>query len=80
MSRKRPSWPTWRPSAAVRTLISIAHRLNTLREADRILVMEAGQIVESGSHDELLAREGLYARLWRQQTGAEASQAQAHTG
>ncbi|OSP51470.1 type I secretion system permease/ATPase [Aeromonas hydrophila] len=63
-----------------RTLISIAHRLNTLREADRILVMEAGQIVESGSHDELLAREGLYARLWRQQTGAEASQTQAHTG
>ncbi|HHQ4843339.1 TPA: type I secretion system permease/ATPase, partial [Aeromonas hydrophila] len=63
-----------------RTLISIAHRLNTLREADRILVMEAGQIVESGSHDELLAREGLYARLWRQQTGAEASQALAHTG
>jgi ATP-binding cassette subfamily B protein RtxE len=63
-----------------RTLISIAHRLNTLREADRILVMEAGQIVESGSHDELLAREGLYARLWRQQTGAETSQALAHTG
>ncbi|WP_445153249.1 type I secretion system permease/ATPase [Aeromonas hydrophila] len=63
-----------------RTLISIAHRLNTLREADRILVMEAGQIVESGSHDELLARQGLYARLWRQQTGAETSQALAHTG
>ncbi len=41
-----------------RTLISIAHRLNTLREADRILVMEAGQIVESGSHDELLAARG----------------------
>ncbi|HHQ4495719.1 TPA: type I secretion system permease/ATPase, partial [Aeromonas hydrophila] len=63
-----------------RTLISIAHRLNTLREADRILVMEAGQIVESGSHDELLAREGLYARLWRQQTGAETSQTLTHTG
>ncbi|MFQ2341859.1 type I secretion system permease/ATPase [Aeromonas dhakensis] len=63
-----------------RTLISIAHRLNTLREADRILVMEAGQIVESGSHHELLAREGLYARLWRQQTVDDELPAMARTG
>ncbi|MBL0462189.1 type I secretion system permease/ATPase [Aeromonas dhakensis] len=63
-----------------RTLISIAHRLNTLREADRILVMEAGQIVESGSHHELLAREGLYARLWRQQTSDDELPAMARTG
>lgn len=63
-----------------RTLISIAHRLNTLREADRILVMEAGQIVESGSHHELLAREGLYARLWRQQTADDELPAMARTG
>ena len=55
-----------------RTLISIAHRLNTLRNADRILVMDKGQIVESGSHEALLARPGLYARLWHQQTGEEA--------
>ncbi|WP_412840678.1 type I secretion system permease/ATPase, partial [Aeromonas dhakensis] len=63
-----------------RTLISIAHRLNTLREADRILVMEAGQIVESGSHHELLAREGLYARLWRQQTVDDELPAMVRTG
>jgi ATP-binding cassette, subfamily B, bacterial RtxE len=55
-----------------RTLISIAHRLNTLRNADRILVMDKGQIVESGSHEALLAQPGLYARLWHQQTGEEA--------
>jgi len=50
-----------------RTVISIAHRLNTLRHADRILVMDKGQIVESGSHNELLAQSGLYSELWRQQ-------------
>jgi ATP-binding cassette, subfamily B, bacterial len=52
-----------------RTVIVIAHRLSTVRHADRIHVLEAGRIVESGSHDELVRERGLYAALWRIQTG-----------
>lgn len=50
-----------------RTVIAIAHRLSTLRQMDRILVMERGQIVQDGSHNELIQREGLYKRLWDSQ-------------
>jgi len=53
-----------------RTTIVIAHRLATVRAADRVLVMDHGQIVEQGSHQELSAREGLYARLARLQFDA----------
>jgi subfamily B ATP-binding cassette protein MsbA len=53
-----------------RTSLIIAHRLSTVRNADRILAIEGGRIVEAGAHDELLARNGLYARLVRQQFGA----------
>lgn len=52
-----------------RTTIAIAHRLSTVRNADRIYVMELGQIVEWGTHEELLERQGLYASLWRVQMG-----------
>jgi ATP-binding cassette, subfamily B, bacterial MsbA len=48
---------------AQRTVIVIAHRLSTIRRANRILVMERGEIVQSGTHDDLLAQGGLYARL-----------------
>ncbi|KEF30401.1 ABC transporter, ATP-binding protein [Marinobacter nitratireducens] len=50
-----------------RTTLVIAHRLSTIRDADTILVMEAGCIVETGHHADLLARNGRYARLWYQQ-------------
>ena len=52
-----------------RTSLIIAHRLSTIRHATRIHVMEGGRIAESGSHDALLAQGGLYAALWRLQTG-----------
>ncbi len=52
-----------------RTTIVIAHRLSTIRNADRIFVLEHGQLKEHGKHDELVAQDGIYARLWGVQTG-----------
>ena len=52
-----------------KTVIAIAHRLSTITALDRLIVMDAGHIVEEGSHAELLAKGGLYARLWARQSG-----------
>ena len=52
-----------------KTVIAIAHRLSTIAEMDRLIVMDQGQIVEDGSHAELISRGGLYAQLWARQSG-----------
>ncbi|WP_139312368.1 ABC transporter ATP-binding protein [Chromohalobacter japonicus] len=52
-----------------KTVIAIAHRLSTIAAMDRLVVMEGGRIVEQGSHAELIRHDGLYARLWRRQSG-----------
>jgi ATP-binding cassette subfamily B protein len=49
--------------------ILIAHRLSTIMHADRIYVLERGDVVETGTHDSLLAEKGLYYAMWRQQIG-----------
>jgi len=52
-----------------RTVIVIAHRLSTVRNADIIYVLENGSVVESGNHESLLDMEGVYSKLWSVQTG-----------
>lgn len=52
-----------------KTVIAIAHRLSTIAQMDRILVLDDGQIAEQGTHDDLLAQNGLYAGFWNRQTG-----------
>jgi ATP-binding cassette subfamily B protein len=52
-----------------KTVIAIAHRLSTIARMDRIVVLDAGRIVEEGTHESLLARGGLYARYWNRQSG-----------
>jgi ATP-binding cassette subfamily B protein len=52
-----------------KTVIAIAHRLSTLRHMDRIIVMDDGRIIEDGSHQELIAHGGVYAKLWAHQSG-----------
>jgi ATP-binding cassette subfamily B protein len=57
---------------ADRTVVVIAHRLSTIRNADRIAVLENGRLVEQGTHAELIAREGTYARMHAAQFPTEA--------
>jgi ATP-binding cassette subfamily B multidrug efflux pump len=52
-----------------KTVVAIAHRLSTIAQMDRIIVLEDGRIAEQGSHAQLLAQQGLYARFWARQSG-----------
>ncbi|QPG05919.1 ABC transporter ATP-binding protein [Salinimonas marina] len=52
-----------------KTVLAIAHRLSTIAQMDRLLVLDNGQVVESGTHSELVAKKGIYAKLWAHQTG-----------
>ena len=54
-----------------RSVITIAHRLSTIADADRIIVLEAGEIVEQGTHDVLLGNGGRYAAMWARQSAEE---------
>ncbi|TIW50624.1 MAG: ABC transporter ATP-binding protein, partial [Mesorhizobium sp.] len=52
-----------------KTVIAIAHRLSTIAAMDRLVVMDKGRVIEEGSHEDLVAKGGLYAQLWQRQSG-----------
>ncbi len=52
-----------------KTVIAIAHRLSTIAAMDRLVVLDEGQIVEQGTHQELVDNKGIYSQLWSHQTG-----------
>ena len=56
-------------AAENKTVFYISHRLSTTRDADRIIMLENGRIIEEGTHDELLSRKGKYAEMWQAQAG-----------
>lgn len=54
-----------------KTIIIIAHRLTTIKKADKIIVLDKGKVVEEGNHNEMIFADGHYANLWRQQFGED---------
>ncbi len=67
-----PAAPDWLSLILLPTVFIIAHRVSTLREADRILVLEEGQITMEGRHEDLVSTDGLYKRIWDiQNAGSE---------
>ena len=58
----------------MRTSVFIAHRLRTIANSDKIIVLDQGEVEESGTHAELLSHNGNYARMWREQAAAEHNQ------
>ena len=52
-----------------KTVIAVAHRLSTIAHLDRLIVMDHGQVIEDGTHEDLLAKDGVYAKLWSMQSG-----------
>jgi len=65
METERKLYEDLAPFLANRTTLIVAHRLSSIRQADRIMVFEDGHIIESGSHDELMAQAGTYHKLYR---------------
>ena len=64
-------WNCIHALSSIKTLLIISHRLSTVRNADTIYVMKAGKVAESGNHDKLIALDGIYARLVREQNVLE---------
>jgi ATP-binding cassette subfamily B protein len=67
-----------RDATAGRTTVIVAHRLSTVRSADLIYVLDEGRVCESGTHDELIQSDGVYAAMWKVQTGEHARPRNGH--
>ena len=78
--RQRPGYRYLERLLAGRTSLVIAHRLSTIQRADRILVLHHGRLCEQGTHQELLARDGLYRRLYELQYQGEEGRSAADAG